>query len=154
MLAACTTAISTIPIVSTRMWRLRPATFLPASDPRSSPPRAVVLTLCESKIAAVGCDGCELVGNRTAGNRGGGIVLSASTGARVDGNTATGNRGSGIEVGPGATGNRLAGNRAIGNAGLDLTGENLSADPCPNAWRDNRFATDNEGDGPGAGCIR
>jgi hypothetical protein len=50
-----------------------------------------------------------------------------------------------------STDNRLESNRATGN-GVDLVDENLPA--CVNTWLGNRFATDNEGDGPGAGCIR
>jgi len=53
MLALWTTTNSSKPSVSTRMWRLRPLTFLPASYPRS-PPCAVVLTVWESMIAADG----------------------------------------------------------------------------------------------------
>jgi parallel beta-helix repeat protein len=132
-----------------------------------------------------GCDGCVLAGNRIVGNGDTGIEVESAKGARVAGNTVTGNvddgidlqggevddslvRGNtitgngdnGIVVDAGSTGNRLAGNRATGNGGPDLEDVNLPANPpsaCPNAWRGNRFATDNEAgpaQGPGAGCIR
>jgi hypothetical protein len=43
------------------------------------------------------------------------------------------------------------GNTAIGNRRFDMYDVNLT---CVNRWRGNRFVTDNEGDGPGEGCIR
>lgn len=129
-----------------------------------------------------GCANCLIAGNLADGNRSYGIDIGFdSTGMRVAGNTARGNGlaglslgtgsvddnlvqgnttqdngGGGIEVVEGAVGNRLEGNRATGNTPFDLIDENLDLVPpaCANTWRRNRFATDNEGDGPGAGCIR
>jgi parallel beta-helix repeat protein len=123
-----------------------------------------------------GCDRCRITGNRATGNADEGIILSPATGARVvanvadgngfgiyldssgndgnlvQGNTARGNTESGIYVGRGSTGNQLLGNLATGNGGVDLEDDNLPA--CVNAWLGNTFVTDNEGNGPGAGCIR
>src|SRR4051794_16668017 len=45
---------STKPSVSTRMWRLRPLTFLPPSKPRCSPPTAVLFTDWLSTTPALG----------------------------------------------------------------------------------------------------
>src|SRR6266446_2770301 len=42
--AAVTTTISNNPRVSTHTWRLRPLTFLPLSNPLSTPPTSVVFT--------------------------------------------------------------------------------------------------------------
>ena len=63
----------------------------------------------------------------------------------------TGN-GWGILVDTPATGNRIEGNVATGNSIFDLDDANQPA--CVNTWRGNAFVTDNEGNGPGAGCIR
>lgn len=70
----------------------------------------------------------------------------------VPGHTVTGNDSSGIEVGPSSTGDRPEGDRASDAGDVDLTDENPPA--CVNTWRANRFATDGEGDGPAAGCVR
>lgn len=54
-LAAVTTTTSSSPIESTRTWRLRPATFLPASHPRLAEPTvSAARTDCESMTATVG----------------------------------------------------------------------------------------------------
>ena len=58
----------------------------------------------------------------------------------------------------GSTGNQLEGNTAPGNdtdgnGDRDLFDANIGSG-CVNIWRGNSFVTDNEGDGPGAGCIR
>jgi parallel beta-helix repeat protein len=105
--------------------------------------------------------GARIEGNTATGNGSDGIALSgdASTGNQVRGNTATGNGESGIEVEVDSTGNTLEGNTATGNdadrdGDPDLVDRNLPADPCPSTWRGNNFVTDNEGDGPSAGCIR
>jgi hypothetical protein len=59
----------------------------------------------------------------------------------------------GIQVTPGSTDNQFLGNTATGNSpGPDLVEGNLPA--CSNSWLANVFVTDNEGNGPGAGCIR
>ena len=126
-----------------------------------------------------GCDGCRIIGNRVVENGDTGIEVESLTGARIAANTVTGNGDDGIDlqgaeadgnrirgnrtigngdngivVDAGSTGNRFEGNRATGNPGLDFEDVNLPASPCPNVWRGNAFTTDNEGDGPGAGCIR
>ena len=67
------------------------------------------------------------------------------------GNTVTGNRShrdsSGARLdrqpNPGQHGDRQH---------PDLVDGNLP--PCVNTWQGNTFVTDNEGNGPGAGCIR
>jgi parallel beta-helix repeat protein len=128
------------------------------------------------------CVNCVIVGNRSEGNALDGFEIGIdSTGVRVAGNTARGNDGQGIELGSGsvdnnlvrgntvtgnldggivvtngATGNRVEGNRVTGNAPSDLIDGNLDLVPpdCANTWRGNLFATDNEGDSPGAGCIQ
>lgn len=104
----------------------------------------------------------RFAGNTATGNGSHGTHVDDCDGRVVSGNTATGNGEDGIEVAAGSTGNRLDGNRASGNgtAGRGdfvLRDGNLSfGDPpgCYNAWRGNRFVTDNEGDRPAAGCIR
>jgi hypothetical protein len=52
MSAACTTAPSSSPCVSTAMWRLRPFTFLAAASQPRGPPLSVVFTLRVSMTAA------------------------------------------------------------------------------------------------------
>lgn len=74
-------------------------------------------------------------------------VALKGTAVSVPGHTVTGNDSSGIEVGASSTGDRAS------DAGdVDLTDDNLPA--CVNTWCANRFATDGEGDGPAAGCVR
>jgi parallel beta-helix repeat protein len=94
-------------------------------------------------------------GNATDGFGGAGIDLDSGDvdNGRVRGNTTSNNNRNGIEVNFRATGNLLEGNRATGNANTDLVDFNLPQ-ACVNTWRGNRFVTDNEGDGPGAGCIQ
>ena len=53
-LALCTLASTSSPSVSTRMWRLRPLTFLPPSKPLCSPPTPVVFTDWASTMPALG----------------------------------------------------------------------------------------------------
>jgi parallel beta-helix repeat protein len=126
-----------------------------------------------------GCNGCLVIGNRIVENVDTGIEAESLTGAwiaanivtgngddgidlqgeeadgnRVLGNKTIGNDDNGIVVDAGSTGNHFDGNQATGNPGLDLEDVNLPANPCPNTWRGNVFVTDNEGNGPGAGCIR
>jgi parallel beta-helix repeat protein len=126
-----------------------------------------------------GCNGCRVIGNRIFDNGDTGIEVESLTSARIAANTVTGNGDDGIDlqgaaadsnrvqgnktignddngivVDAGSTGNHFEGNQATGNPGLDLEDVNLPANPCPNTWRGNRFVTDNEGNGPGAGCIR
>ena len=124
-----------------------------------------------------GCNGCMVIGNRIVENVDTGIEVESLTSARIAANTVTGNGDDGIDlqgeeadgnrvqgnktignddngivVDAGSTGNHFEGNQATGNPGLDLEDVNLPA--CLNTWRGNNFVTDNEGDGPGAGCIR
>lgn len=110
--------------------------------------------------------GARVVGNTATGNGDDGIDLTFSSADNfISGNVVTGNLGSGIDVVDGSRGNRLVGNLATGNdadpnGDRDLFDGNVrSIEPtvCPNTWRGNRFATDNEegaGAGPGAGCIQ
>jgi parallel beta-helix repeat protein len=106
--------------------------------------------------------GARVEGNVATGNADDGIELrSDSTGNVVRLNVVTGNGRSGIDIADRSTGNRILLNKATGNNvdGLgtdgDLSDVNLrSGRGCVNTWRANRFATDTEGDGPGAGCIR
>jgi parallel beta-helix repeat protein len=106
--------------------------------------------------------GARVAGNATSGNGEDGIDLDVETHDNlVVANRTTGNGQSGIEVGiteviDASTGNRLTLNRSVDNgleSGFDM--EDLSLpDACVNTWRANSFETDNEGDGPGSGCIR
>ena len=76
---------------------------------------------------------------------------------QISKNTIRDNGEEGLYVGPDEQDNRLTKNVARGNGGPDLVDQNLTVfDPprCLNFWRGNNFVTDNEGDGPGAGCIR
>jgi parallel beta-helix repeat protein len=108
--------------------------------------------------------GTRLESNTATGNGDDGIRLQTDAdGNLVRGNTLTDNGGNGLELDSGATDNLLEGNRATGNGtgtgsegDFDLADENLDDDPpaCVNTWRGNTFVTDNEGDGPGAGCIQ
>ena len=98
----------------------------------------------------LGADGARIESNRTTGNGEAGIDLDfGNNGNLVRGNTATGNGTTGIEVGPNSTGNRLEGNTATGNTEFDLEDSNAAFPACPNTWRGNRFATDNEATAPG-----
>jgi len=106
----------------------------------------------EFGISVGGCAGCRIVGNRTNGNEEDGIDVLSSPDARIIRNTATDNGFDGIAIVEGSTGDRLKRNRAAGSGHFDLYDGNLPT--CVNTWRRNRFTTDNEGDGPGRGCIR
>jgi len=110
--------------------------------------------------------GARVVGNTATDNGDDGFDISfGSADNLVSGNVVTGNLGSGIDVVDGSRGNQFVGNLATGNdadpnGDRDLFDGNVRSDEptvCPNTWRANRFATDNEvgaGAGPGAGCIR
>jgi parallel beta-helix repeat protein len=80
------------------------------------------------------------------------VASALATGNIVQNNTVNDNSSSGIAVFSGATGNTIQANTALGNDVQDLFDENLPS--CVNTWKNNTFATDNEGDGPGAGCIQ
>lgn len=109
-------------------------------------------------------DGNSIHSNQTSGNQNGislgcptGCTFVASGTSGADGNivlssTSSGNFGDGIQVGGVNTGNRLQGNTALTNGGVDLRDDNPGCDT--NVWKSNTFATDSEGDGPGAGCIK
>jgi parallel beta-helix repeat protein len=103
--------------------------------------------------------GARVEGNTATGSGDDGIDLTFdSTGNLIRGNTTTGNLGSGIDVGGGSTGNQLDGNQATGNdadgnGDRDLFDANIGRG-CFNTWRGNSFVTDNDGDGPGVGCIQ
>jgi hypothetical protein len=57
----------------------------------------------------------------------------------------------GIRADAGSTGSLFRGNIATGNSEVDLADQNRPT--CVNAWLGNGFVTDNEGNGPGAGCV-
>ncbi len=103
--------------------------------------------------------GSRIVGNHVSGttsSASGAIYLSDYTTANtVSGNTVTDNAGDGVLVDPGSVGNAFIGNTALRNR-IDLADLNTrtGGSACANRWTGNRFVTDSEGDGPGAGCIR
>lgn len=111
-------------------------------------------------IVLDGTSGARVEGNVATGNGDDGIeLITSSNGNLIRSNVVTGNGGSGIDVAFGSTNNRLLRNLATGNnadgvgSDDDLADRNINRG-CLNTWRDNRFATDNEGDGPRRGCIR
>ncbi len=102
--------------------------------------------------------------NRIAGNLitgGGSEGLDVRNIRAVDnlfvGNQIRGNDGHGINLPKSEAGNVFRANVVLGNGGLtggfDIFDEWLP-DECLHTWEDNVFETDNEGDGPSAGCIR
>ena len=98
---------------------------------------------------SVGVD--QLVqGNTVTGNHTGIFVPFDETTATIVGNVVTGNA-TGIHAGV-SFGSRIQGNLVLGNSIVDMRDDNLP--DCVNNWKGNTFVTDNEGDGPGAGCIR
>jgi parallel beta-helix repeat protein len=92
--------------------------------------------------------------NTCTGNRYGGIVLEAGTRNRVHNNRCSKNAIVGIQViAFGDTfGNTFTKNFAVQNGVNDLNDVYLPN--CFNLWTENWFQTDNEGDGPTAGCIQ
>jgi parallel beta-helix repeat protein len=67
----------------------------------------------------------------------------------IQGNTTNRNGSIGLFILIG-TGNTVQGNTSMDNDELDMA-DNF---PCENIWSGNFFVTDDEGDGPGAGCIQ
>jgi parallel beta-helix repeat protein len=94
-------------------------------------------------------------GNTITGNQIG-IFAPQAANVTIKGNTVTQNSNRGILLGGSSTipaiGGLIQGNLSVANGTLDVVDGNLPA--CLNRWRGNTFETDNEGDGPGAGCIR
>jgi parallel beta-helix repeat protein len=106
-------------------------------------------------IELFGATHCTVQGVEFRNNKNGIGIGGSSTDNTVVGNTVVGNpltaNTLGIVVSASSTGNRILANTVTGNS-TDLFEDNLSA--CANLWQGNDFNTDNEGDGPGAGCIR
>jgi parallel beta-helix repeat protein len=104
---------------------------------------------------SVGCGevpmkGILIDGNLVTGNQTG-IGLTNVTDSTVRGNTLLDNYRYGILVGTDSIVNRLERNN-VTNSGIDLYDGNLPS--CLNTWKNNSFNSDNEGDGPDAGCIQ
>ena len=100
-----------------------------------------------------GSHGNLLRSNDVSDNLGNGIVLVAADENTLKANHVRGNSGTGICVQADSTQNLLQGNSAQQNTGVDVA--DLTANPClANTWKSNNFATDSEGDGSQAGCIR
>lgn len=100
-----------------------------------------------------GSSGNLLRSNDVSENLGTGIVLVDADGNTVKANHVRGNSGTGIRVQAGSTQNLLQGNSAQQNTDLDVA--DLTLNPCTdNTWKSNNFATDSEGDGSQAGCLR
>ena len=83
----------------------------------------------------------------------GGVITQGNT---VDRN---GRYGILVDEGPGGGvtnfGNTFKVNTAFSNGVFDLADRNPGAPPaCLNSWQKDKFVTDNEGDGPNAGCIQ
>jgi parallel beta-helix repeat protein len=93
--------------------------------------------------------------NTACFNKGHGIKLYGD-GNGLAKNRTSGNYGDGIRLVRGSRDNILKWNVAYENQEHDLHDGNLDRSPpaCVNTWTQNYFTTDNEGDGPGAGCIR
>ena len=91
-------------------------------------------------------------GNEVSANRNArGIRLISSNDNEIRNNTIIGNSEEGIRIDDdGSNRNVMRANRAIFN-GIDFGDSNPM---CINEWTNNTFYTDNEGDGPGAGCIQ
>jgi parallel beta-helix repeat protein len=94
-------------------------------------------------------------GNTVMGNQIG-IFAPQAANVTIRGNTVTRNGNLGILLGGSSTipavGGLIQGNLSLANGTLDMSDGNLPA--CLNRWKGNTFETDNEGDGPGAGCIQ
>ncbi|MCI0415228.1 right-handed parallel beta-helix repeat-containing protein [bacterium] len=93
--------------------------------------------------------------NNTCNDNTRGIVLGNNLGEApnndntIQGNTTNQNSDIGIFIVIG-TGNVVQGNTSLNNTSSDMWDNFL----CENTWTSNTFVTDNEGDGPGAGCIQ
>lgn len=88
-------------------------------------------------IFASQCDGCALIDNQAIDSTFFGIRIEDSKGARIIGNKVSSNATGGSPF-----------------PRYDLYETTGNAPSCMNVWRNNRFTSDNEGDGPGKGCIR
>lgn len=92
-----------------------------------------------------------VVSGNTVTNNSNGIVLSTGTSeSTVRNNTVRGNV-RGIFLYDNGQ-NRVLDNTSLNNADYDMYDGNLPA--CVNFWTRNTFSSDNEGDGPEAGCIQ
>jgi parallel beta-helix repeat protein len=102
----------------------------------------------------------SVIGNTANGNATQGILVNDGF-ATVQKNTATSNRGTGIEAGTGRN-SLITSNKATGNAPdlADGVPAAVDGDGCANAWANNTFVSDNEGQasdltfGPKYGCVR
>lgn len=101
-------------------------------------------------LIAAGADKNELLGNMATGNGGTGFHIDAANDNKLRGNLAVLNAVDGIRIADGGSNNDVLNNIAMGNGDVDLNDENA----CDNTWKKNLFVTDNEGDGPGAGCLQ
>jgi parallel beta-helix repeat protein len=98
-------------------------------------------------------DGNLFRANDVADNGANGLSLVRAHGNTLKANIVRRNGGTGIRVQAGSTQNLAQGNTAQQNSVLDVA--DLNPDPCTdNTWKSNNFATDSEGDGNQAGCIR
>jgi len=97
----------------------------------------------------------EILNNTSNDGGGAGIALGNNLGEapndnnNIRGNTTNNNGDIGIFIVIG-TGNTLRSNTALANTTADMWDNFV----CENTWSSNTFVTDNEGDGPGAGCIQ
>lgn len=99
-------------------------------------------------VRSFGSNHNTIRGNTIKESRGAGIVASDNNNT-IQSNRVTGNS-PGIQLDLVASGNFVYRNRALQNLGFDLT----DTDCNNNIWTNNIFETDNEGNGPGAGCIQ
>jgi CSLREA domain-containing protein len=64
-----------------------------------------------------------------------------------------GNSRTGVNLIGATSGNVIVSNTSLGNGADDMS-DSSAPTPCSNTWLTNMFQTDNEQDGPAAGCIR
>ena len=120
----------------------------------------------------------DVIANRSSGNNGSGLVVGEASGNRIflnaftensnDGvnhnsefaddnvlmwNLVTNNASQGIRLTNLADGQRIRFNISLNNTEGDMQ-DNSAPAVCQNTWEHNVFVTDNEGDGPDAGCIQ
>lgn len=106
-------------------------------------------------LLVIGSNNNTIRGNSTNDHpQGSGIIVNSGNNNTILENTANGNN-IGIELGSGVSGNVIRRNMA-NNRLFDLRDGDVQplSSICNDLWRNNTFVTDNEGDGPGAGCIQ
>jgi hypothetical protein len=79
-------------------------------------------------------------------------ISSEGTGSVIKGNNILDAIRLGIDVSAGSLGNRIISNSVVNSGTVDMFDRNVNCGT--NVWQRNIFSTDNEGDGPSAGCIR